>query len=61
MANTKAGTATAREGFDASGMSAELGEIDEQLRAFVKERPVLALLSAVAAGYLVGRLMRRVA
>jgi len=62
MANTKAGTATAREGSDASGtISAEIGELDEQLRAFVKERPVLALLSAVAAGYLVGRLMRRVA
>jgi hypothetical protein len=42
-------------------MNAELGELDEQLRAFVKERPVLALLSAVAAGYLFGRLMRRVA
>jgi hypothetical protein len=63
MATTKSGTATAREGADgaASAMSADFGEMDEQLRAFVKERPVLALLSAVAAGYLVGRLLRRVA
>ena len=62
MATTKSGTATAREGADGvDAMSAEFAQVDEQLRAFVKERPVLALLSAVAAGYLVGRLLRRVA
>jgi hypothetical protein len=62
MATMKSGTATAREGADgADTISAELAQVDEQLRAFVKERPVLALLSAVAAGYLVGRLLRRVA
>jgi hypothetical protein len=61
MATTKAGTAPAREGSDgvSETMAAELGQVDEQLRALVKERPVLALLSAVAAGYLVGRLLRR--
>ena len=62
MATTKAGTAPAPDGSEALGdIAAELGQVDEQLRSFVKERPVLALLSAVAAGYLVGRLMRRVA
>ena len=35
-------------------MSAELARVDRELRAFVKERPVLALLSAVAAGYVSG-------
>ncbi len=60
MATTKVGTATAREGSDfVEDVTTELTQVDEQLRAFVKERPVLALLSAVAAGYLVGRVMRR--
>ena len=61
MATTNAGTAS-REGSDGiEDLKAELGQVDEQLRAFVKERPVLAVLSAVAAGFLVGRLMRRFA
>ncbi len=37
----------------------ELARIDGELRAFVKERPMLALLGAVAAGYFVGRILRR--
>lgn len=40
-------------------VSSELERVDRELRAFVKERPVLALLSAVAAGYVLGRLFRR--
>jgi hypothetical protein len=40
-------------------MGTELARVDTQVRAFVKERPVLALLGAVAAGYLFGRLVRR--
>lgn len=37
----------------------ELERYDRELRAMVKERPVVALLSAVAAGYLLGRIFRR--
>jgi len=60
MATTKTGTASTREGSDfVEDVTTELTQVDERLRAFVKERPVLALLSAVAAGYLVGRVMRR--
>lgn len=60
MATNKTGTAPVREGSDAaSDMTAEFERVDQQLRTLVKERPVLALLSAVAAGYLVGRIMRR--
>ena len=63
MANTKVATA-----MDASGnvsgsneMRAQIERFDGQLRDFVKERPILALLGAVAAGYVVGRVMRRIA
>jgi hypothetical protein len=40
-------------------LRSELERYDRELRAVVKERPVVALLSAVAAGYLLGRLFRR--
>lgn len=40
-------------------VSSEIERLDRELRAFVKERPVLALASAVAAGYVLGRLFRR--
>jgi hypothetical protein len=39
-------------------MGAELARVDEEVRAFVKERPILALLGAVAAGYVLGRMLR---
>ena len=42
-------------------MRAQIERFDGQLRDFVKERPILALLGAVAAGYVVGRVMRRIA
>mgnify|MGYP001571686586 CR=1 FL=1 len=45
----------------AGEMRAQIERIDEQVRGFVKERPILALLSAVAAGYLAGRVLRRLA
>lgn len=40
-------------------MSAQLERVDSELRAFVKERPIMALLGAVAAGYVLGRMLRR--
>jgi len=40
-------------------MSAQFERVDTELRAFVKERPIMALLGAVAAGYVFGRLLRR--
>lgn len=42
-------------------VTAQLERVDTELRAFVKERPVMALLGAVAAGYMIGRILRRVA
>ena len=37
----------------------EIGRLDREFRALVKERPFLALVGAVAAGYLVGRVFAR--
>jgi hypothetical protein len=34
-------------------------DVDEKLVAFVRERPVVALCAALAAGYLVGRMLSR--
>ena len=42
-------------------MRAQFERLDGELRDFVKERPILALLGAVAAGYVVGRVLRRLA
>jgi len=39
--------------------SAELARVDEELRAFVKERPIMAVLGAMTMGYLAGRILRR--
>ena len=65
MATTKMAMATdgeTRSGADgAMEMRAQIERLDGQLREFVKERPILALLGAVAAGYVVGRVIRRVA
>jgi len=62
-ATTKSMTASASDTAAEVGndLRADLTRVDEELRVFVKERPILALLSAVAAGYLVGRLLRRLA
>lgn len=47
----------AREG------AAELGELtrnaDAQIRAFVEEKPLVALGGALVAGYLIGRMLNR--
>ena len=40
-------------------LSDTLARVDKEVRAFVKERPVLALLGAITAGYLIGRVLRR--
>jgi ElaB/YqjD/DUF883 family membrane-anchored ribosome-binding protein len=37
----------------------EFRELDEEVRSFVRERPLLALGIAVTAGYLVGRLLSK--
>lgn len=38
---------------------ANLRDIDDQARAFVKESPFVALAAAVAGGFLLGRLLSR--
>ena len=53
--------------FDAWGGAEEVAprlvqkakDADEKLVAFVRERPVVALCAALAAGYLVGRIVSR--
>ena len=59
MATTKSATASGGMAETANEMRSELEQLDERLRVFVKERPIMALLSAVAAGYVVGRVLRR--
>lgn len=61
MVTTKTATASGVRaiGIDTGDMTTELARIDKQVRAFVKERPVLALLGAIATGYLFGRVLRR--
>ncbi|MGH7858858.1 MAG: glycine zipper domain-containing protein [Candidatus Binatia bacterium] len=39
--------------------SATFAEIDEQLRSFVHERPFVAVAAAVAAGFILGRILSR--
>ena len=38
---------------------ANLRDIDEQARAFIKESPFVALAAAVVGGFLLGRIMSR--
>jgi hypothetical protein len=61
MATMKSATASGATAMadTVKDVQTELGQLDERMRAFVKERPIMALLSAVAAGYLVGRVLRR--
>ena len=61
MAPTSTATARGpRRAAEGDGeIRAELTEVDQKVRAFVKERPVLALLGAIAAGYLIGRVLGR--
>ena len=40
-------------------ISAQLARVDQDVRAFVKERPILSFVGALAAGYVVGRILRR--
>ena len=37
----------------------EFESIDRELRTFVKERPIVAMLGAIVTGYVVGRLFSR--
>ncbi len=59
MATTKSATASGTLADTADEMRSEIQDLDQRLKVFVKERPIMALLSAVAAGYLVGRILRR--
>ena len=59
MATTKSATASGGSLADTDEMRSEIQDLDQRLKVFVKDRPILALLSAVAAGYVVGRILRR--
>ena len=61
MAITRAAAGGSQTAEDfGNDMTAQLERVDTELRALVKERPIMALLGAFAAGYVVGRLFRRV-
>ena len=36
-----------------------LSDVDKKVRAFVKERPGMCLMGAVAAGFIIGRIVSR--
>lgn len=61
MATMKTATASGGSAMaeTADEMRTELAQLDTRVRAFVNERPIMALLSAVAAGYLAGRVLGR--
>ena len=60
MATTKTATmGGAQAPTITENLGPELERIDREVRAFVKERPILALLGAITTGYLVGRILRR--
>jgi hypothetical protein len=61
MATTRSSTASGTRPASGTDMSTEFERVDEEVRAFVQERPVMALLGAIAAGYFIGRIMRRLA
>ncbi len=57
-----AGTANegqARPSLSVEEVKARLEEINERIKAFIRERPAACLLGALALGYLVARVARR--
>ena len=40
-------------------LRSDLGEVDREVRNFVRENPLLALGIAIAAGYVVGRVLAK--
>lgn len=63
MSTTRASTAVTSLSRQASDIGSEMSDqfawIDRQVRAFVNQRPVQALLGAIAVGFLMGRVLRR--
>lgn len=60
MATDTAATASQTLAERGGELRSQVERLDEEVRGFVKERPIMALLSAVAAGYVAGRILRRV-
>ena len=44
---------------DITALRATVTDLEQQARAFIRQRPVMAVLAAVGAGYLVARLVSR--
>ena len=44
---------------DITALRSGVTDLEQQARAFIRERPVVAVLAAVGAGYLVARLVSR--
>ena len=66
MNDEESETAAADAGVDLDALQArvealraELADADRRLRALVRQRPFVAVGVAVAAGFLIGRLLRR--
>jgi hypothetical protein len=60
MPNPPAETARERWAADFDDLRDELRGIDLELRTFVRRRPLAALVAALAAGYVAGRIISRV-
>ena len=45
---------------DSAAIGAGVTDLEQQARAFVRQRPVVAVLAAAGVGYLVARLVSRV-
>ena len=44
---------------DTTALRSGVADLEQQARAFIRQRPVVAVLAAVGAGYLVARLVAR--
>ncbi len=44
---------------DIAALRSSVTDLEQQARAFIRQRPVVAVLAAVGAGYLVARLVSR--
>ena len=50
---------TAPMGRSLEQLRTDLTDLDSEVRRFVREKPLLALGAAIAAGYIVGRILSR--
>lgn len=50
---------TQQKQLDIAALRSSVTDLEQQARAFIRQRPVVAVLAAIGAGYLVARLVAR--